>query len=233
MNMKKIILLISIILFFYALINIIKWHQDNNHTKEIISEINSGINPSNENRLLDINYFIKMNSDTIGYLIVKNTYIRYPFVHTKNNTYYLNHSIDKAFSGSGWLFMDYRNKKDLNNQNTIIYAHARKDKSMFGTLKNTIKKEWYTSLDNHIVTIITNSNIIHYQVFSTYTTLNESFYIKTKFDSSLEFYNFLKTIQKRSVYNYNVKLNKNDRILTLSSCYTNNKRIVLHAKRLD
>ena len=136
--MKKIILLLSIILFFYCLLNIIIWHIDNKHTKDIIIEINKGIIPNNNERIIDLNYYIKMNKDTIGFLIVKNTNIKYPFVQTNNNSYYLNHSFDKTQSNSGWLFMDYKNNFD--DKNIVIYAHARKDGSMFGTLKNTIKK---------------------------------------------------------------------------------------------
>ena len=37
------------------------------------------------------------------------------------------------------------------SKNNIIYAHARKDKTMFGTLKNTLKKDWYDNKNNHII----------------------------------------------------------------------------------
>lgn len=228
--MKKIILMISIILFFYCLLNISIWIKDNKHTKEIITEINKGINPSDSDRIVDINYLIKMNKDTVSFLIVRNTNIRYPIVQTKNNSYYLNHSFDKTYSSSGWPFMDYKNNKDLTDQNTVIYAHARKDNSMFGTLKNTIKKNWYLNKSNHIITLITKDKTIHYQVFSTYTIKDEDYYIQTNIK---DYSTFLKTITKRSVYNYNLKPNTSDLILTLSTCYTNNKKVVLHAKRLD
>ena len=56
--------MISIILFFYCLLNISIWIKDNKHTKEIITEINKGINPSDSDRIVDINYLIKMNKDT-------------------------------------------------------------------------------------------------------------------------------------------------------------------------
>jgi hypothetical protein len=32
--------------------------------------------------------------------------------------------------------MDYRNNKDDFGKNTILYAHGRVDKTMFGSLKN-------------------------------------------------------------------------------------------------
>ena len=230
--MKKIILLISIILFFYCLFNIVIWHIDNKHTKEILIEINKGYNPSDSLHIIDLNYYTKMNKDTICFLIVNNTNIKYPIVKTNNNSYYLNHSFNKSLSGSGWPFIDYRNNIDFNDQNTVIYAHARIDGSMFGTLKNTIKPKWYKDKSNHIITLITKDKTIHYQVISTYTIKDEDYYITTKFNNN-KFKIFLNTIIKRSIYNYNIKLSTSDKILTLSSCYSNNSKIVLHAKRLD
>jgi sortase B len=214
------------------MINIIIWQKDNIKTKEIITEINKGIIPSKNKKIIDINYYIKMNKDTIGFIIVNNTNISYPFVQTNNNSYYLNHSFDKSYSNSGWLFMDYRNNY-LNNKNTIIYAHARIDGTMFGTLKNTIKKNWYKNKSNHLITIITKNNTYYYQIFSSYIINNENYYITTDFKDDKEYINFLNIINKRSIYNYNVKLNSQDKILTLSSCYNNNKKIVVHAKRLN
>jgi len=219
-------------MLIYSLLNIALWIKDNNKTEELITEINKEYNPSTKDKILDLSYLKKINKDTVGYIIVKNTNISYPFVQAKDNSYYLNHSFDKTYSNAGWLFMDYKNN-NFNDQNTIIYAHARIDGTMFGTLKNTIKKNWYKNKDNHIITIILNDKTIHYKVFSSYTIETEDYYITTNFDNENDYSLFLKTIQKRSVYNYNVNLNVNDKILTLSSCYSNSKKIVVHAKRLD
>ena len=37
-------------------------------------------------------------------------------------------------------------------------------------------------------------------------------------------------LKNRSEYKFNVLLNKEDKILTLSTCYNDNERVVLHAK---
>jgi sortase B len=86
---------------------------------------------------------------------------------------------------------------------------------------------------NHLITIITKNNTYYYQIFSSYIINNENYYITTDFKDDKEYINFLNIINKRSIYNYNVKLNSQDKILTLSSCYNNNKKIVVHAKRLN
>ena len=128
--------------------------------------------------------------------------------------------------------MDYRNNPNDLDKNTIIYGHARKDKSMFGTLKNTLKKDWYNNETNHIITYTTEDKEYHFQVFSTYHIVTEDYYITTSFTDN-EFSNFVKTLKKRSTHNYNVDVTEDDYILTLSSCYNEKEKVVLHAKLID
>ena len=37
-------------------------------------------------------------------------------------------------------------------------------------------------------------------------------------------------MKSRSIYNFNTSVSPTDRILTLSTCYNNNDKVVLHAK---
>ena len=54
--------------------------------------------------------------------------------------------------------------------------------------------------------------------------------MQTKFDDNTEYNKFLNELKSRSIYEFNADLNENDKILTLSSCYNNELRVVLHAK---
>ena len=45
-----------------------------------------------------------------------------------------------------------------------------------------------------------------------------------------EFDEFVNLIKQRSVYDYGVDVTSSDKLLTLSSCYDDKKRMVLHAK---
>lgn len=178
---------------------------------------------------VDLTNLQNQNNDTIGWLQVNGTNINYPVVQTSNNEYYLTHDFTKKYNDGGWIFADYRNNL-VNDKNLIIYGHARLNLTMFGTLKNVIKASWYTNNDNHLVRLSTINSNMSYQVFSTYVIEAEDYYIKTDFNSNEDYLKFLNEIKSRSVYNYGVNLDENDRILTLSTCYTDNKRVVLHAK---
>ena len=71
-------------------------------------------------------------------------------------------------------------------------------------------------------------------MFSSYSIKVEDYYINTIFKDNNEFNTFVNTLKKRSVYNYNVEVDGEDSILTLSTCTGNGKsRMVLHAKRIE
>ena len=201
------------------------------------------VNDTNEEETSDYWYYIKFplidvditelkekNSDTVGWINVNNTNINYPFVQTKDNSYYLNHSFDKKYNEAGWVFLDYRNNNDLNNKNTILYAHSRLDKTMFGSLSKVLKSSWYNNKDNHIIRLSTDTENTLWQIFSVYKIPEESYYITTNFNSNKEYTKFLNTIKQRSIHNFNTNLDANDKILTLSTCYSDTERTVVHAK---
>lgn len=185
--------------------------------------------------ILEVNFdnLRKINPDTVGWIKVNGTKINYPFVHTNDNEYYLKHTFDKTSNKKGWVFLDFRNDIENLSENTILYAHGLVNNQMFGSMRKVIKPTWYNNKNNHIITVATPSGTRHFKVFSSYTILPESYYITTNFKTEDEFKIFIDTIKQRSVYNYGVDVNINDKILTLSSSYDNEKRMVLHAKLID
>ena len=248
---------IFISIMVFCLIKIFIWGKDNKDTSKVINDINNIVNvtlredddntelvnDTNEEKNSDYWYYIKFplidvditelkekNSDTVGWINVNNTNINYPFVQTKDNSYYLNHSFDKKYNEAGWVFLDYRNNNDLNNKNTILYAHSRLDKTMFGSLSKVLKSSWYNNKDNHIIRLSTDTENTLWQIFSVYKIPEESYYITTNFNSNKEYTKFLNTIKQRSIHNFNTNLDANDKILTLSTCYSDTERTVVHAK---
>ena len=173
----------------------------------------------------------KQNSDTVAWIIVKNTNVNYPVVQTTNNDYYLHHSFNRKVNGAGWVFADFRDNFSNFNQNLVIYAHGRKDKVMFGSLTNTLKPNWYKNTDNQIIQLSTLKYNTMWQIFSIYKVKAESYYITTDFGSTKSFENFIKKMKERSIYDFNVDVTTNDKLLTLSTCYNDNGiRLVVQAK---
>lgn len=241
-------------LLIFSTFKIFNWSKDSNNISTEISDISNIVTVQENTReetvvqstedssnpywdyikmnLIDVNFseLEDINSDVCGWIQVNGTNINYPFVQTNNNDYYLTHSFYKDYNEAGWVFLDYRNNIQSLHQNTIIYAHSRIDTTMFGSLKKLLNSNWYNDKDNHIIKLSTKNQNTLWQVFSVYHIPTTSDYLKVDFDSPEQFSNFAKMLQDRSVYSFNTSVGGNDKILTLSTCYSNGEKMVMHAK---
>jgi len=168
------------------------------------------------------------NSDTVGFISVAGTNINYPVVKASDNDYYLTHSFKKQKNQAGWVFMDYRNNVAMTDKNTVIYGHGRLESTMFGSLKNILKTSWINKKENYVVRYTNETEMMLFQVFSIYTVPSESYYIQTSFGS--DYQEWLNAMIGRSQHNFNTSVDTGDQILTLSTCYNDNLRVVLQAK---
>lgn len=255
LNVKNLCLLIfflvMLIVFLFSLIKVIMWIIDNSNTNDIIKKVantyeineksydNEVIINENEKDIyfdymklkfidVDINKLKTFNPDTIGFIKVMGTNINYPFVQTIDNDYYLNRSYDKTYNNAGWIFLDYRNN-EFNDKNTIIYGHGRINGTMFGSLKDTLKSSWQNNKDNYIIKISTEKENSIWQIFSVYKIATTSDYLQTTFSDN-EFESFISLIKGRSSYNFETNVTNEDKVLTLSTCYNDNDKMVVHAK---
>ncbi len=241
--MKKIyyILLLSFLIFIFLLstVKIFKWNKDNiinDREMQLIYDLTTveeeTIEEIQEPYLINVDFenLKSINSEVKGWIQVSNTNIDYPFVQHTDNNYYLNHSFYNESSTAGWVFLDYRNNIDDFDDNTIIYGHNRANKAMFGSLKDVKNSDWLNNQDNHIIKLSTENNNTLWQVFSIYTITTTDDYLITNFDIEDEHTKFIQMLLNRSLYNFDVEVTSNDKILTLSTCNGNNKKMVLHAK---
>lgn len=257
-NIYLLICVIFLIILIYSVLNIVSWFKDNQKIDKQVNDIinNTKVEEVKDNSnteiikqekkipetsiywtflktpLINVDFdkLKKTNSDTVGWINVSGTNINYPVVQTKDNTYYLTHSFDKTYNKAGWVFMDYRNKMDNINKNTIIYAHSRVNNTMFGSLNKTLKKDWYNNKSNHMIRLSTENINSMWQIFSVYTVPNTNDYIKTVFNNDDEFLDFINLIKNRSKFDFATDVNISDNIITLSTCYKTNERVVVHAK---
>lgn len=245
--------IISIIIIIACSIYIVGWYFENRRNAKMLSEltestiidtvsiqipesVNEGEQPTVVEIItyeLDFPKLFATNSRTVGWISVPNTCINYPVAQHSDNSFYLNHSFDKSYNTAGWIFADYRNKFDGTDKNIIIYGHNRMDSSMFATLKNTQKADWYNNTTNKYVTYTTPEGVHVYQVFSVYTIKSETYYLATEFSSDESYLKFLNTLKSRSVHDFGTELTAEDKILTLSTCdATGKSRVILHAKQI-
>lgn len=242
-----IILGIFLIVFFFSLYHIIIWCLDSSATNHLIYEVQDMVQTKNSNQtvtteVLDISKYsneellsvdftnlLLKNNEVVGWIEIPHTNINYPFVQHKDNTFYLTHSFDGSYNSTGWLYLDYRNSVAFFDTNIIIYAHGRVDGTMFGSLKNVLTDDWFQK-DKHIIKISTLSYNYLFEIFSAYHIKTTNDYLTTNFDDISSYQEFLEIIKRRSMVDFSTNVSTENKIVTLSTCYNNREKMVVHGK---
>lgn len=253
-----ILIFVFSLMLVISIVNILKWKWDSNKTMDITNKIDDVVsvleiedsdkteiihqdddidefNPYFDYikmNLIEVNFneLNKINDDTKGFISVNGTNVNYPFVQASDNDYYLNRSFDKSYNEAGWVFMDYRNNINEMDKNTIIYAHGRYDNTMFGSLINILDNGWLNNSNNFVIKMSSIYENTLWQVFSVYKIPTTNDYLQISFNDDNDFLDFGKMLINRSDYDFNTNVYSNDKILTLSTCYNNDIKMVVHAK---
>lgn len=232
-----IILIVCIIGLIYSGSKLYKWLLNNIKSNKVMTEINNiaGVSDITKDQNPGASFGINFealrayNPDVVGWIRIPNTSVSYSLVQADNNNKYLRHSIDLTWNEFGWPFLDYTNKPDFTDKNTVIYGHNIVSGLMFsdlthiynGVLGNDVEIDIYRS----------DYRLLTYKVFSTYVYDPEAYYLTTKFYSDEAYSTYLSTMISRSVINFNQSVGIDDTIITLSTCTSDAKRrIVVHAK---
>lgn len=232
------LLIMFIIIFLLSLYNVLIYFFDKKENVEILQNISNYIGDYNNVNSgtkidvgIDFDSLKKINSDTIGFIDLNETDVKFVVVKGNDNDYYLTHNFYKKNNKSGWIFADYKNKIDGSDKNIVIYGHNMKNGTMFSKIEEMYSSNCFSNFK--YITFATEYETNLYEIFSVYQIENENYYATLNFKTDIEFDLFLKKIKKRSLYNFDIEVNSKDKIITLSTCgYDNDHRIVIHAVKL-
>lgn len=160
---------------------------------------------------------LALNTDTAGWIEIKDTNISYPVVQGKDNDYYLTHDFKGGRSRTGSIFMDFRNQiGEAQDKNIVLYGHRMKDGTMFAGLRAYLERDFFD--EHRVFRFETLYEEYEVEVFAVYRTTTSFNYIRTSFANDREFLNFVDEINERSIYKMDADVGANDVILTLSTC---------------
>lgn len=224
--------LLSLLVAIYCILYIVQWFKENGQNQQALESIVSEtvqVNEETGETAVDFAKLKEKNSDTVGWLKMPGTNVDYPVVKSEDNSFYLTRNFNKEDNIAGWIYADYRNKVDGSDLNLVIYGHNMKDGSMFGTVKKALNKDWNNNEANWNFTFETENSTYSYKIFSVYQIPVETYYLKTGFNSDTEHVEWLNKLKSRSVKDFGVTLNKDSKVITLSTCASNsNYRVALH-----
>ena len=183
---------------------------------------------------IDLEAMIKINSDTVGWIILPDSKINYPIVRSKDNTEYLTRSFEGQQTSSGAIFMDMYCVDNFSCKNTIIYGHNMKNGTMFRALNNMTDKEYFWR--HHIFCLDFGNGFEEYEVISCYETVETDLSSwKITFQDQEEYESWLEKIAKRCNYDC-VDYDVNKNTITLSTCRGKSDgpgRFIVHLQKKD
>ena len=181
---------------------------------------------------IDFDSLQEINPDVIGWLEMEAVdTINYPIVQGEDNDYYLHRTFQGTDNFAGSIFMDYMNKSNFGQRNTIIYGHNMKNGSMFGSLKDYRDQEVYNK--SPYFWIYTPTRIYKYEIFSCAEVDKFGQNYQITFQDKEDFQEFIYHAQDQSLYDTGVDVDYTDTVVTLSTCTGNEAtRFIVQGKRV-
>lgn len=178
---------------------------------------------------IDFGSLQKINDEIIGWIKVTALDISYPIAQAEDNEYYLHTTFQNTYNFAGCIFMDYQNKSNFTDQNTLIYGHNMKNGSMFGKLKKFYEEGVYEK--SPYFWIYTPDKIYKYEIFTCSEVAADSETYQLSFENESTFQQYLNDAVERSVVKSNVAVTGKDKIVTLSTCTGNDAtRFIVQGK---
>lgn len=187
----------------------------------------------------------KTNKDVVGQIYLAGTKLNYWVTQTTNNTYYLNHNINKASNGYGTPFVDFRAKITPSYQSTNITIYGHSDDAN-DTYLSAIKK--YKDLAFYQAHPTITFNTIYgngtYKVIGLFlenVDQSNSFgyhnFVEANdsFNTGKGLAQYVQQVKGRSFLSIPVDVQDGDKLITLSTCLSTSSkhsRYVLVARKV-
>lgn len=162
------------------------------------------------------------NADTIAYIYAPGTQLDEPVMQTTDNYTYLT----KTFEGEnipylGAVFMDPDNKKDFSSELTWLFGHARgsqvADHRMFNDVNYYSDQSFFN--EHPYIVVETPKRKFYYEAVAMVIVPETTAFYRTEFKDKKDFKTQLDAIYDlASVKNNNIKINKDDKYMVLSTC---------------
>ena len=239
---KHYIIIILLVMLIVSILTFNIYKYNNTLKNKIINsnaiEVNHEINKINYEEELNKYRNKYNNNDIVGILSNSLDTLNEIVMQSTDNDYYLEHTVYHEYNWRGQTFLDYRN--DINNSDKlIIYGHNSNYYNLpFKVLENYYNKSYYD--ENKYLYLQTDLNKYKYEIFSVYVEVSDwEYYNKMKFNTKNEYYNHILKLKNKSMYDTNVSVNEDDKILIIQTCstkkeYSNyeNKFLLIIAKRV-
>lgn len=180
---------------------------------------------------VDFDKLKKINPEVAGWLYFENEDLSYPVMYSGEDDKYLHTAMDGTKAVAGSIFVEGKNSPDFSDSHTIIYGHNMRNLSMFGKLRYYYREENYYK-DHQYFQILTENAAYRYRIFAYENVRADSFIYSVPFAADDSFGEFIEKLYGLSLRDTGVKADREDHVVTLSTCSTTGNRFVVHAVRI-
>lgn len=166
--------------------------------------------------VVDFEALHAINTDVVGWIYIEDSDINYPIVQGTDNKRYIKQMVDGQYNAAGSIFMDYQNRADFSDRNTILYGHNMKNGSMFAQVLEYREPEFFEAHPTGV--IITPENKFSFEIISGYVTDVYDDAWKLTFSDDDDYLLWLKDTMNRSIIGGTFDVSASDRVITLSTC---------------
>lgn len=175
------------------------------------------------------------NDDIKGILSIDGLDVSIPIVKGKDNSYYLKHAVNKKKSVIGSVFIDYRN--NTNSRQINVYGHnSTKFEPPFKVLEGYLNKDYYE--EHKYFEFMVNDETRKYEIFSVIIADKEDTeeHMQFSYKKDSDWLKHYQRLKRRSKYNIDVDVSKDDKIMVLQTCIFgryHDKLLVIVGKEIE
>ena len=162
------------------------------------------------------------NSDLVAWIKVPGTNIDYPVARYEgaDQSHYLSYNMYGEPSYAGCIYMEKVNAPDFSDNNTVLYGHNMKTKSMFGQIHKFEDDAFFE--ENQYIFVYTPGHALTYQIFAAYVSDNSKITLAYDFSKKDVYERYLKNVLSARSMEANIRegveVTSDNRMITLSTC---------------
>lgn len=172
---------------------------------------------------VDFEALHEVNEDIYAWIDIEDTNVHYPILQSAtDDSYYLEHTVDRKAGLPGSIYTESRNKKDFSDYITLVYGHDMRDGSMFKHLHKFNEEDFFESHDT--ITIYTEDAIHTYRVLAAVAYTDEHLMYKYDQNDAADREAFIESLyemkSERNQYRDGIEVNEESKFVVLSTCIT-------------
>lgn len=178
---------------------------------------------------IDFESLTSQNDEIYAWIKIEDTNVDYPIVQSNSSdSFYLKHSaLDKSWLASGAIYTEGCNTRSFYDAVTVVYGHNGYSDTMFTTLHNFEKEEFFNSHEYFYVYL--QGRRLTYQVVSAFKYDDRHIMNSFDFNDPEQLQMFQETVTNPNSLVQNVRaeldvdIDENSKLIVLSTCIKGQK----------